>query len=155
MDFPEQYIWVLTRARQGACAQSIRSCGEPPESFSSKRPRTIVCQRTIFSGENTMPQRLSRSMAYIFVLSAFFLGAGGTASANRHECKDNCSAAHDLYARECNDTLANRMSICLTKQGANKEQCMSAARSAADECLSNAKNRWDSCVAGCDTAYPQ
>ena len=102
-----------------------------------------------------MPQRLSRSMAYIFVFSAFFVGAGGTASANRHECKENCSAAHDLYARECNDTLANRMSICLTKQGANKEQCMSAARSAADECLSNAKNRWDSCVAGCDTAYPQ
>jgi hypothetical protein len=102
-----------------------------------------------------MPQRLSRSMEYIFVLSAFFLGAGGTASANRHECKDNCSAAHDLYAQDCNDKLSSTVSICLTKQGANRDQCMSAARSAADECLSKAKNRWDSCVAGCDTAYSQ
>ena len=63
-----------------------------------------------------MPQRLSRSMAHIFALSVFFAGAGGTASADRHECKDNCGAAHDLYARECNDTLSNRVSICLTKQ---------------------------------------
>jgi len=102
-----------------------------------------------------MPQRLSRSMAHIFALSVFFVGAGGTASADRRECKDNCGAAHDLYARECNDTLGNRVSICLTKQGANKQQCMAGARSAADECLSNANNRWDNCRAGCDTAYPQ
>ena len=71
-----------------------------------------------------MPQRLSRSMVYIFVLSAFFVGAGGTASANRRECKENCGAAHDLYARECNDTLANRMSICLTKQGQTKNNAL-------------------------------
>ena len=55
--------------------------------------RRRVVSVAAFSGAiNVLTLSGSIYMAYIFVLSAFFVG--GTASANRRECKENCSAAH-------------------------------------------------------------
>jgi hypothetical protein len=102
-----------------------------------------------------MPQRLSRSMLHIFALSAFFVGAGGTASADRNECKDNCQAASDLRAQDCEAEARNRGSICLAKQSASsRDQCLAGVRDRREECMSNVRDRWQNCRAGCDTAYP-
>jgi hypothetical protein len=102
-----------------------------------------------------MPRRLSRSMTYIFVLSAFFAGAGATALADRAECRANCNTARNVRVADCESTKINALYGCDTKKGSDKEQCITDKMNAYNICVSDANYTRDYCIGDCDTAYPK